>query len=108
MQTTYTWELSAASWRPRQHEIGGQYMTWSYEVRAAEMIDQARRYPITSIIAFPKGRHRCCPFHEDRKPSMALYDNHVHCFVCNRSWDSISAMMAREGVSFREAVRALQ
>lgn len=24
----------------RQHEIGGQYMKWSYEVRAAEMIDQ--------------------------------------------------------------------
>ena len=73
-----------------------------------EMIAQARQYPITSIIAFPKGRYRCCPFHEDRKPSMALYDNHVHCFVCNRSWDSISAMMALEGVSFREAVRALQ
>lgn len=23
----------------RQHEIGGQYMKWSYEVRAAEMVD---------------------------------------------------------------------
>jgi hypothetical protein len=74
----------------------------------AEMIDQARRYPITSIIAFPKGRHRCCPFHEDSNPSMALYDNHVHCFVCNRSWDSISAMMELDKVSFREAVLALQ
>ncbi len=73
-----------------------------------EMIDQARQYPITSIIDFPKGRHRCCPFHEDINPSMALYDNHVHCFVCNRSWDSISAVMELDVVSFREAVLALQ
>jgi hypothetical protein len=73
-----------------------------------EMIDQARQYPITSIIEFPKGRYRCCPFHEDRNPSMALYENHVHCFVCNRSWDSIGAMMELDGVTFREAVLALQ
>ncbi len=73
-----------------------------------EMIDQARQYPITSIIEFSKGRYRCCPFHEDRNPSMALYENHVHCFVCNRSWDSISATMALDGVTFREAVLALQ
>lgn len=73
-----------------------------------DMIDQARQYPITSIIDFPKGRYRCCPFHEDSNPSMALYDNHVHCFVCNRSWDSISAVMKLDDVSFREAVLALQ
>ena len=73
-----------------------------------EMIEQARQYPITSIIDFPKGRHRCCPFHEDNTPSMALYENHVHCFVCNRSWDSISATMELDKVSFREAVLALQ
>ncbi len=73
-----------------------------------EMIDQARQYPITSIIEFSKGRYRCCPFHEDRNPSMALYENHVHCFVCNRTWDSISATMALGGVTFREAVLALQ
>jgi hypothetical protein len=72
------------------------------------MIEQARQYPITSIIDFPNGRHRCCPFHKDNNPSMALYDNHVHCFVCNRSWDSISATMELDGVSFREAVLALQ
>jgi hypothetical protein len=73
-----------------------------------EMIDLARQYPITSIIDFSNGRHSCCPFHEDKNPSMALYDNHVHCFVCNRSWDSISATMELDGVNFREAVLALQ
>jgi hypothetical protein len=73
-----------------------------------EMIEHARQYPITSIIDFPKGRYRCCPFHEDRNPSMALYENHVHCFVCNRTWDSISATMELDGVTFREAVLSLQ
>lgn len=73
-----------------------------------EMIDNARQYPITGVIDFPKGKYRCCPFHKDNNPSMALYDNHVHCFVCNRSWDSISALMELEGVNFREAVLALQ
>lgn len=73
-----------------------------------DMIDLARQYPITSIIDFPNGRHRCCPFHGDSNPSMALYENHVHCFVCNRSWDSISATMELDGVSFRDAVLALQ
>lgn len=73
-----------------------------------EMIEQARQSPITSIIEFSKGRYRCCPFHEDRNPSMALYENHVHCFVCNRTWDSISATMELDGVTFREAVLALQ
>ena len=74
----------------------------------SEMIEQARQYPITSIIDFPNGRHRCCPFHKDSNPSMALYDNHVHCFVCNRTWDSISATMELDEVSFREAVLSLQ
>jgi len=73
-----------------------------------EMIEQARQYPITSIIDFSKGRYRCCPFHKDRNPSMSLYENHVHCFVCNRSWDSISVTMELDSVSFREAVLALQ
>ncbi len=48
-----------------------------------------------------------CPFHEDHNPSMALYGNRVHCFVCNRSWDAIDSVMERQGLKFREAVRHL-
>lgn len=73
-----------------------------------EMIDQARQYPITSIIDFNGRKTVCCPFHKDTNPSMSLYDNHAHCFVCNRSWDSISAKMELEGLSFRETVLLLQ
>ena len=24
----------------------------------------------------------CCPFHDDRHPSMKLYEDHYHCFGC--------------------------
>lgn len=39
----------------RQHEIGGQYMKWSYEVRAAEMVDQVLMRGIQIATTEPKG-----------------------------------------------------
>ena len=39
----------------RQHEIGGQYMKWSYEVRAAEMIDQVLLRGIQLACTAPEG-----------------------------------------------------
>ncbi|MEJ7686997.1 MAG: hypothetical protein WKG52_08410 [Variovorax sp.] len=39
----------------RQHEIGGQYMKWSYEVRAPEMIDQVLRRAVQLTNAVPEG-----------------------------------------------------
>ncbi|NUZ07942.1 thiamine pyrophosphate-requiring protein [Piscinibacter koreensis] len=39
----------------RQHEIGGQYMKWSYEVRAAEMIDQVLLRGLQIATSVPAG-----------------------------------------------------
>lgn len=39
----------------RQHEIGGQYMKWSYEVRAAEMIDQVLLRGVQIACTAPEG-----------------------------------------------------
>jgi acetolactate synthase-1/2/3 large subunit len=39
----------------RQHEIGGQYMKWSYEVRAAEMIDQVLLRGVQLASTTPQG-----------------------------------------------------
>lgn len=39
----------------RQHEIGGQYMKWSYEVRAAEMIDQVLLRGVQIASTTPQG-----------------------------------------------------
>lgn len=39
----------------RQHEIGGQYMKWSYELRAPEMTDQVLRRALQIANAAPAG-----------------------------------------------------
>ena len=31
----------------------------------------------------------CCPFHDDRHPSMKFYDDHFHCFGCQATGDVI-------------------
>lgn len=32
----------------------------------------------------------CCPFHDDRHPSMKLYEDHYHCFGCQANGDMIA------------------
>ena len=36
-----------------------------------------------------RGNMICCPFHDDRTPSMKLYDDHFYCFGCQKSGDVI-------------------
>jgi hypothetical protein len=73
-----------------------------------EMIQTAKAYPFQELYEFKHGA--CvCPFHEDKDPSMKLYkDNRVHCFSCNKSWDTIDFIKEREGITFQEAVKRLQ
>ncbi|MBQ8073372.1 MAG: DNA primase [Clostridia bacterium] len=37
-----------------------------------------------------RGDIACCPFHNDRHPSMKLYPDHYHCFSCKATGDVIS------------------
>ena len=34
-----------------------------------------------------RGGMACCPFHDDRTPSMKLYPDHFHCFGCGQAGD---------------------
>ena len=36
-----------------------------------------------------RGDMICCPFHDDKTPSMKLYDDHFYCFGCQKSGDVI-------------------
>ena len=36
-----------------------------------------------------RGNMICCPFHDDKTPSMKLYDDHFYCFGCQKSGDVI-------------------
>lgn len=30
-----------------------------------------------------------CPFHDDRTPSMAIYEEYAYCYACNKRWDNL-------------------
>jgi hypothetical protein len=45
-----------------------------------------------------------CPFHDDHSPSLHIYDDHFHCFVCGAHGDVIDWLREREGLSLAEAV----
>ena len=51
-----------------------------------------------------KGRARCC-FHDDNRPSMAVFDDHVHCYACGAHADVIALAAQLYGVDNREAIR---
>ena len=51
-----------------------------------------------------KGRCCCC-FHDDSRPSMAVYDNGVHCFACNAGADLIGLAEQLYQCSTAEAIR---
>jgi len=73
------------------------------------MIERAREYPIKNLIEIKPNKHARCinPEHDDKNPSMAVYDDHVYCFSCGYHADAIEIYRTTEGVSFREAVKAL-
>ena len=45
----------------------------------------------------------CCPFHNDRDPSMKVDENHYHCFGCGAHGDVISFVAQMEGLSNYDA-----
>ena len=69
---------------------------------------QAKAHPFTDLLEF-RNKQTLCPFHSDKDPSMHFYpdSNTVHCFSCNKSWDTIGFIMERDNLSFVGAVRWL-
>jgi|TARA_B100000315_G_C14450967_1_gene529090 hypothetical protein len=74
----------------------------------SEMREEARVYPIAELLPHPVKRNMTnCFNHEDKHPSMGIKNNMVHCFVCDKTWDTIAVVMEVKGLSFTEAVRYL-
>jgi hypothetical protein len=71
-----------------------------------EMIEQARQYPIESLIE-AKRHMAICSFHDDHQPSMGIKNNRFHCFACGAKGDVIEFVMKRDGLSFKDAVKFL-
>ena len=50
----------------------------------------------------------CCPFHDDRHPSMKLYHDHFHCFGCQANGDVIEFTSKLFGITALEAAQKLR
>ena len=54
-----------------------------------------------------RGNMICCPFHDDKTPSMKLYDDHFYCFGCQKSGDVIDLAAQLLGLTNHEAAKRL-
>lgn len=54
-----------------------------------------------------RGNMICCPFHDDKAPSMKLYDDHYYCFGCQKSGDVIDLAAQFLRLTNHEAAKRL-
>lgn len=54
-----------------------------------------------------RGNMICCPFHDDKTPSMKLYDDHFYCFGCQKTGDVIDLAAQLFGLTNHEAAKRL-
>ena len=84
----------------------------------SETIDRIRDIDIVSVIEREgvvlkrsgSSYQCCCPFHQEKTPSFVVTPsrNTAHCFgSCGRTYDAISFVMERRGLTFYEALRHL-
>lgn len=73
-----------------------------------ELIQKAKEYPIENLLEINRAGFTRCFAHNDKKPSAYCKKNFVHCFVCQKSWDTIQILIDRDGRTFRDAVLQLQ
>lgn len=72
------------------------------------MIERAREFPIEDLFEGVSKNHFVkCPFHDETKPSAYLKNNYFYCFGCNIHKDTIGILMARDKLTFPEAVKRL-
>ncbi|ETP71229.1 DNA primase [Lachnospiraceae bacterium JC7] len=54
-------------------------------------------------VKISKNEMACCPFHNDKHPSMKVTDDHYHCFGCGSHGDVISFVARLKGLSNYDA-----
>jgi DNA polymerase len=65
--------------------------------------------PLSDLIGEPIENGKVlCPFHDDTIPSLQIYSDHYHCFVCGAHGTAIDWLMQVEGTERGEAVHLLE
>jgi CHC2 zinc finger/Toprim domain len=69
----------------------------------------AKIVPLRALIGEPLANGKiCCPFHDDKTPSLHIYDDHFHCFGCGARGDHADWLMMINGKNRAQAERILK
>ena len=79
-------------------------MNWFETVKSAVTVKQAAEYYGCKV---NRGDMICCPFHDDRHPSMKLNRDYFCCFGCGATGDVIDFVARLFGLSSYEAAKKL-
>ena len=90
---------------PPQYFYGGKIMSVFETIKAAVTLQQAAEH--YGLRVLPNGM-TCCPFHEDRHPSMKLNEDYFFCFGCGASGDVIDFTSRLFGLSPYAAAKKLE
>jgi DNA polymerase family A/CHC2 zinc finger/Toprim domain len=64
--------------------------------------------PLPALIGEPLiGGKILCPFHDDRRPSLHVYNDHFHCYTCGARGDHVDWLMMIENMTRDEALHML-
>lgn len=77
-----------------------------------DRVERAKSVECTSLVEFVRnGRYPLakCLWHNDNTPSLTYYarNNSCYCHACGKYADAIDIVMARDGVTFKEAIKTL-
>ena len=54
-----------------------------------------------------KAKFICCPFHNEKTPSMKIYEKDYHCFGCGENGDVITFVQKLFNISFPDALKKI-
>ena len=89
-------------------------MSDAWALRAMAIREQVSMADVFTMVDCDAGRGgvmRCPnPAHTDAHPSAKFYadSDKVHCFTCGQTWDVIGIVMLRHGLSFPDAITAIE
>lgn len=84
--------------------MGGVSLSIFETVKAAVSVKQAAE---SYALRLNRGGMACCPFHDDRHPSLKLNEDYFYCFGCGAAGDVIDFTSRLFGLSTYEAVLKL-
>ena len=79
-------------------------MTWFELIKQVVRVPEAAAYYGLHV---SRNGMACCPFHDDRHPSMKLNERYFYCFGCGATGDVIDLVAKLLGLSSYEAAKKL-